>query len=681
MSLLPRSIHSVNNENENHLDGTNSSSRRKSIAKLTRSPLSGSPIIPQSPHRFGSKSNSFSANAPFLKKHLSRYEDDAIDTQSSVGSSKGNDVFHNSDEDNEPPISLSGDETNFASGIDDPKLLQQINKHLNNDDNPLQVEGGDITHDIYKLGSDLKFPKRSRSLSSSDFDRSSRRGSFASSLNVPGGFRREFIIHNNMNSSEVVEKRNASFLTRNFVEFLSIYGHFAGETLENEDDIACHYKSVGPNQFGLIDEESPLIYSQYGDNGKNVINPNGTATDTKAYFLLLKAFVGTGVLFLPKAFSNGGLLFSILTLLFFGVLSYWCYLILVYAKIATKVSGFGEIGLKLYGKGFQNIILSSIIISQIGFVAAYIVFTAENLRAFTGNISGINTDDMNIIWFILFQVIILVPLSLIRDITKLSLTALLANIFIFLGLLTILYFTFEELVIKNSLNFGPEIDYFFNHSEFSLFIGVAIFAFEGIGLIIPIQESMIYTNHFPKVLFKVIMTISGIFIFIGSFGYVTFGKNIKTVILLNLPQDSPFIILIQLLYAFAILLSTPIQLFPAIRLVEQKLFKSNESGKNSFKIKWLKNLVRCLFVIFTSIIALYGGQNLDRFVSFVGCFACIPLVYMYPPILHLKSCCDYSKDNEPSIIQKKYWLGILDYFLVTIGSIALVYTTYDILAQ
>ena len=53
----------------------------------------------------------------------------------------------------------------------------------------------------------------------------------------------------------------------------------------------------------------------------------------------------------------------------------------------------------------------------------------------------------------------------------------------------------------------------------------------------------------------------------------------------------------------------------------------------------VKNLFRTLFVVFIAYIAYIGGQNLDKFVSFVGCFACIPLVYMYPPILHLKSCC------------------------------------------
>ena len=116
----------------------------------------------------------------------------------------------------------------------------------------------------------------------------------------------------------------------------------------------------------------------------------------------------------------------------FALLSWWCYLILVFTKVATKVSGFAEIGLKLYGPWFQRLILSSIVISQIGFAALYCVYS-ENLRAFTANVSLYDVTDINIVWFILLQVVIIVPLSLIRDITKLSLLAVFANVFILTG--------------------------------------------------------------------------------------------------------------------------------------------------------------------------------------------------------------------------------------------------------
>lgn len=584
-----------------------SQNRRKSIARLTSPPIES----PSRSPRAGSKTGSFS-NTHFLR----RFEEGSQLSQDL-------DVIQSDDEPLEEP---------------DPKLIEQIAKHLPENSAPLLTEGGDITRDIYKYG-DRPTPRRAHSFDSS----TSRRSSFASLLNVPGGFRREYVIRT---------KKVPTFWTRNFVEFLSVYGHFAGEVLEDDEDIACHF------ELRKTDEEAALLAKR----------PTGTASETKAYFLLLKAFVGTGVLFLPRAFYNGGLLFSVGTLVFFGVLSYWCYLILVYTKVATNVAGFSDIGRKLYGPWFQQVILLSIVLSQVGFVAAYIVFTGENLAAFVRNVSG---HAYPLTWFIGLQVVLFIPLAWIRDITKLSLLALFANVFILIGLVTIVWFVLQDLVAHGV---GPNVEYVFNKSGFSLFIGVAIFAFEGIGLIIPIQESMVRPENFPKVLFQVVLTILIIFIGVGALGYLTYGDSIDTVILLNLPQLSPLIVVIQLLYAFAILLSTPIQIFPAIRLIEQKLFK--RTGKHSPSIKWLKNLERALFVIVTATIASYGGSNLDAFVSFVGTFACIPLVYMYPPILHIKSCCDYSRDTDGSIIRKKKAMAALNYAILVVGLLALIYNVY-----
>ncbi|EDK37766.2 hypothetical protein PGUG_01864 [Meyerozyma guilliermondii ATCC 6260] len=617
--------------------------RRRSLAKLTRSPLSISPNY-NSGSRAGSFSNSFKNNQ-FL--HNKSPLGDGMPREGSPGS-------------NEVAIEDIGPEEpnpeDFSYGLQDPKLMGTAYRHVGSD--PLKHEGGDISHGIYKFAKDK--PRRSHSFSS--LQSYERRGSSASSLNVPGGFRRNYVLSHQHGT---IARQTPSVFTRNFIEFLSIYGHFAGEDLEDDDAVICHYEY----NKTTMDEESALLL----DTAE--FNPRGTATDRKAYFLLLKAFVGTGVLFLPKAFSNGGLLFSIVVLSTFGFLSYWCYLILVLAKRAVRVSSFADIGLKLYGPWLQNLILTSIVISQIGFVAAYIVFTAENLRAFLTNVFGYQNLDIK--WIIISQLVFLMPVSLVRDITKLSLSSVLANVFIFTGLIVIVYFTLFSLVFENQLTPGEGIYYLVNKDEFSLFIGVAIFAFEGIGLIIPIEESMIQPSHFPAVLAKVLATVSVIMVCIASLGYMTFGAHTRTVILLNLPQSSIFIIATQLLYSIAILLSTPLQLFPAIRLIESKIFI--RKGKYSSSIKWGKNMFRWAFILIVALIALFGGKNLDKFVSFVGCFACIPLVYMYPPILHLKSCCDYKNATDPQDKNRKFWMSIVNYILTILGGLLFLYTTYDIL--
>lgn len=101
-------------------------------------------------------------------------------------------------------------------------------------------------------------------------------------------------------------------------------------------------------------------------------------------------------------------------------------------------------------------ILGSIAVSQIGFVAGmpasyqrprcpsgtigepkltlpvYTVFIAENLQAFILAVSDCQTFIATK-WLIAAQLIVFMPLAMIRDLAKLSGTALVADVFILIG--------------------------------------------------------------------------------------------------------------------------------------------------------------------------------------------------------------------------------------------------------
>ena len=81
---------------------------------------------------------------------------------------------------------------------------------------------------------------------------------------------------------------------------------------------------------------------------------------------------------------------------------------------------------------------------------------------------------------------------------------------------------------------------------------------------------------------------------------------------------------VQFLYACAILLSVPLQLFPAVRILENGLF--TRSGKADARVKWLKNMFRFAMVLVCTAISWVGAADLDKFVAFIGCFAwCVAL--------------------------------------------------------
>ncbi len=282
----------------------------------------------------------------------------------------------------------------------------------------------------------------------------------------------------------------------------------------------------------------------------------------------------------------------------------------------------GDIAGILYGKWLRLLILTSIVISQIGFVAAYIVFTSENLKAFILAVTNCKTV-IPVKYLILMQMIIFLPFSLLRDINKLGFTALVADGFIVIGLAYLFYYNILTLNTQGLADIT-----LFNRRDWTLFIGTAIFTFEGIGLIIPIQESMKQPTKFPRVMFAVMVIITTLFTVMGAMSYAAYGSKTQTVVLLNLPQENRLVNGVQFLYSLAILLSTPLQIFPAIRITENGLF--TKSGKYNPYIKWQKNAFRFLVVATCAAIAWGAADNLDKFVALVGNFACIPLVYIYP---------------------------------------------------
>ncbi|TLD39144.1 amino acid transporter-like protein [Venturia nashicola] len=576
----------------------------------------------------------------------------------------------------------SGDGSNMASGFGTPGQidnddLESVAPGIDEDEfSSLRLQGGDVTRPIYRLVEQQQAEQR---------ELANRRKSFHfepsppedpqldfKTIKQPGGFRRNYIRRaagspspnreqGESSQSGAQTRQQPQILTTSFIEFLSLYGHFAGEELDEEYEE--DYFSSDP--YGDISGEGETMDQEYGERSallpetpgkkKRRKDKQGNSSPKGAALLLLKSFVGTGVLFLPKAFLNGGMVFSSAILLFVAALSYYCFLLLCSTRLAVPAS-FGGMGKKLYGKWMLILINFSLVISQIGFSAAYIVFVSENLQAFVLAVSKCKTY-IDIKWMILLQMIIFLPLSLYRNLHNIQKVAIIADVFILLGLLYLYYFDIFTLVAQHGIaDIEP-----FNPKSWTLFIGTAIFTFEGIGLVIPIQESMKEPKRFPGVLGLVMIIITIVFTSMGALSYAAFGSKTKTVVILNMPQDSKFVNGVQFIYSLAILLSTPLQFFPAIEITSKAIF--TKTGKNNPYIKWKKNIFRFLMVIFCALVAWVGADDLDKFVALIGTFACIPLVYIYPPMLHYKA------------ISRTWYSRFADVALIIFGFIVMVYTT------
>ena len=518
----------------------------------------------------------------------------------------------------------------------------------------LKLQGGDVHREIFKISARAKLQQRSATFAHPSVRRFStfaptRDHVTPSEQRAPGGFRRQFMLMQRDRLSSVTTP-----VTENFISFLDLYGSFAGEDLaESEDESAID--SADDEAEAQPSETRPLLGRR--KSSRRPARP-GDAKIVKSFFTLLKAFVGTGIMFLPKAFRNGGILFSSITLVTVSILSCLCFHLLLQCR-KRYGGGYGELGAAIGGPKFRALILASITISQIGFVCAGIIFVAENFFSFLDAVTLARVSPLGSNALIGLQLIILIPLALIRKISKLGPAALLADVFIFFGLIYIWYY---DIITLSSQGLHPTVE-LFNPTAFTLTIGSAIFTFEGIGLILPIQSSMAEPEKFSRLLYIVMVIITVIFTSIGALCYATFGDQTGVEIISNFPQTSKLVNAVQFLYSMAVLVGTPVQLFPAARILETSLFGDRASGKRSSALKWKKNAFRTGLTLLCGIIAILGASDLDKFVALIGSFACVPLVYIYPALLHYRG------------IAKARWAKVGDGLMMAVGLGMMVYTT------
>ncbi|WFD31628.1 hypothetical protein MSPP1_002667 [Malassezia sp. CBS 17886] len=505
---------------------------------------------------------------------------------------------------------------------------------------PHSTQGGSITEDIYRWAHQNRQARRPRRSSMHLPSTSDLQGTVdMDTLKRPGGFRRSYVVCNAAEQGKPPPRA-----LRSFVDFLMLYGHFAGECLDDlgddveasdeealaeAQDAAARPEGDGAQESSRLLRDHPVPQAIPAYRGYYGKERHGEASVAEAVMMLLKSFVGTGILFLGKAFFNGGLLFSTVVLCVIAMVSLWSFLLLVQVNAKHPV-GFGELGGVLYGARMRTAILFSIVFSQLGFVAAYTVFVAENMQSFVLSVTQCRTHVSS--GLLIFSMgAVLLPLSLVRRIAKLSSTALVADAFILLGLVYLYYYEGAR-IIKHGL---ADV-VMFNSDAFPLLIGTAVFTFEGIGLVIPIADSMKEPERFPAALTGVMFGVMILFAAAGALSYAAFGSDVQTVVITNLPRFSRFVQAIQALYSIAILLSVPLQLFPALSILELGLFR--RSGKYSLRTKMTKNAFRCLVVVVCMLFAWLGANDLDKFVSLIGSVACVPLCFVYPPLLHLRAC-------------------------------------------
>jgi proton-coupled amino acid transporter len=318
------------------------------------------------------------------------------------------------------------------------------------------------------------------------------------------------------------------------------------------------------------------------------------ASVKKTVFTIFKSFIGSGILFLPKGFQNGGMLFSIVGLCLSAALSTFCMLRLVECSTVLQNShnhhnvSYGTVGEKAFGSFGRRAV------KNIGEVLLH----AFDLR------SSLTTSSWTLI---LLQIPLYTPLAWVRRLEYFAVTSLFADVLIVFGLVYILSYTVKTL---ESAAPGASTWQYFNSENWAMFLGVAVYCFEGVGLVLPTYDSMDdrIKHKFPAILSWCVVCILTICILFAATVYAAFGEKTQSVVTLNLPSssESTGTMAVQITYSLALVLSYPLMLYPVINILESNLFPY-QRVKGFWR--WKKNAFRFALVCLTAIIGYFGKEE------------------------------------------------------------------------
>ncbi|OIT06325.1 PREDICTED: amino acid transporter ANTL1-like [Nicotiana attenuata] len=388
------------------------------------------------------------------------------------------------------------------------------------------------------------------------------------------------------------------------------------------------------------------------------------SSPSKTFANIFIAIVGAGVLGLPYTFKRTGWVLGSIMLFSVAFLTYHCMMLLVYSRRriesqlkAAKVSSFGDLGFAVCGPVGRFAVDAMIVLSQAGFCISYLIFVANTL-AYLFNYS-ITKPDPKILGFSPKSVYIWSCFPFQLGLNSIPTLTLLAPLSIFadivdLGAMGVVMV--EDVMIY--LTNRPVLEMFGGFNVFFYGLGVAVYAFEGIGMVLPLESETRDKDKFGKILGLAMAFISLMFGAFGILGYFAFGEDTKDIITTNLGQGL-LSSLVQIGLCINLFLTFPLMMNPVYEVMERRFCE----GSYCLWIRWLVVLA----VTFVALVV----PNFADFLSLVGSSVCIILGFVLPALFHLI----VFKDELS-------WNGLaFDSALIVMGTVFAVYGTSSSLME
>lgn len=341
-----------------------------------------------------------------------------------------------------------------------------------------------------------------------------------------------------------------------------------------------------------------------------LVEQQGTASTRMAIFLMVKASLGTGVLAVPSAFAQSGVVASIALLTGLAWFNDWCGLRLLRCcellKAKRAESPLAAVGRAAYGPAFATVVETTFLGLVLGVVTSYLV-ACHDVVAVAFGLTGRN--DVYVAATLMF------PLTLVEDVGRLAPVSIVALVCLCVAFVAIVCFAASS--EPQGITWGVYPG--------ALASGFGVFSYcYGLVPLVPQFEASMRRPRDFKFVQRVSLAITAlVYVVVGLGVALLYDGDCKGNILDNLPPRNRLANLVRVLMALVCIASSPVGIVAAASVLETKFGLA------------VRIPARVLYLACAAAIA----ANVPSFalvVAVVGAGAVSFLSFVLPPLVHLR---------------------------------------------
>ncbi|KAG7313665.1 hypothetical protein JYU34_000825 [Plutella xylostella] len=404
-------------------------------------------------------------------------------------------------------------------------------------------------------------------------------------------------------------------------------------------------------------------------------------SDLDTLIHLLKGSLGSGILAMPMAFLNAGLYFGLAATFSIGLICTYCVHILVktahelcrrmqkpslgFAETAEAAFLCGPPAVHKFSRLAKAMVNMFLVIDLLGCCCVYIVFVAKSVKQVVDHHaqgSDVLPQDLHLRWYMAALLPFLIMMNLIRNLKYLAPFSMIANLLVGTGMGITLYYLFQDIPSTS------EREAFAGLDRLPTFFGTAIFALEGIGVVMPLENNMRTPTHFigcPGVLNTGMFFVVSLYATVGYFGYLKYGVDTKGSITLNLPQDEILGQCVKLMIAVAIFFTYSLQFYVPMEIIWKNVRHWFGARRNLAEYS-----IRVALIVMTLAIAI-AIPNLGPFISLVGAVCLSFLGLIFPSVIETVTYWD-----RPNGLGRFNWILWKNLFLICFGILGFLTGSY-----